>query len=73
VQDARTIYNAATTAQARLALVQNYLDPTSYSHMTDYTVDAAKVKTEALTKESLYLTFTTWTTNSYPRVNMVTE
>jgi len=36
-------------------------------------VDAAKVKTEALTKESLYLTFTTWTTNSYPRVNMVTE
>jgi len=70
LQNARTTYNNATN---RLTLMQNYLDPTSYQHMADNTVDAAKVKTEALAKEGLYLTFTTWTTNSYPRVNMVTE
>ncbi|MFZ4681722.1 MAG: type II secretion system protein [Terrimicrobiaceae bacterium] len=70
LQDARSIYNAASN---RLTLIQNYLDPSSYEHMAENTTDAAKVKTEALAKESLYLSFTTWTTNSYPRVNMVTD
>lgn len=70
LQDARTLYNAASN---RLALVQNYLDPTSYEHMIDNTADAARVKTEALARNGLHLTFTAWTTNAYPRVNMVTD
>ncbi len=70
LQDARTLYNNATN---RLVLVQNYLDPSSYAHMTENTADAAKIQSEALAKEGLYLTFTAWTTNSYPRVNMVAE
>ena len=70
LQDARTTYNNQPTALAKLALIQNYLDPSTYAHFTEYTTNAALLQSDAMRKEGAYLQFTSWATNAYPRVNM---
>ncbi|HRJ73002.1 MAG TPA: type II secretion system protein [Terrimicrobiaceae bacterium] len=70
LQDARTAYNNQSTALAKLSLIQNYLDPSTYAHFTGYTTNTAQLQSEAMRKEGVYLQFTSWATNAYPRVNM---
>jgi len=71
IANARTMYNAATTAQAKFVLIQNYLDQNTYEHFIANTTDAAKLQSEAMVQTGVYLQFSSWATNSYPRVNMV--
>ena len=73
VADVRTRYNAATTALAKLALVQSYLDEATYEHFTTNTTDATKLKTSAMIKVSpqRYLQMPTWASGSYPKVDLL--
>jgi len=64
--NAKTTYNASGN---RLALISNYLDPTTYAHFTENTTVAAHPQTEAMVKTGQHLEFSTWGTD-YPRVNM---
>lgn len=65
LQNARVAYSASTNP---LALVTDYLDPSTADH---FDVAGGLIQSDALTKSGLALQFSTWTTNSYPRVNMV--
>lgn len=67
LQNARVAYSATNN---HLALVSGYLDPSTADHLT---VDAGKVRSDALTKSGMSLQFSAWTTNSDPRVNMVSD
>ena len=71
IANARTMYNAAATAQAKLVLIQSYLDQNTYDHFISFTSDADNVQSEAMGQLGISLQFSTWATNTYPRVNMV--
>ncbi len=65
---AKTAYTAATN---RLALIQDYLDPITYQHFTNYSSNLIYPQSDAMAKTGQHLEFTAWgTNNSYPRVNM---
>lgn len=66
---ARTAYNAASSAGAKLTLLRAYLSADSYSHFTNFSTSTA-IKSDALARAGQYLTFSTWTTNNYPTVEM---
>jgi len=68
LQTARTAYS---NASPKLALLSNYLDPSTYNHLTNYSVSTStQVKSDAMNKIGVHLEFSTWTTN-YPIVNQV--
>ena len=69
LQTARTAYS---NASPKLALLSNYLDPSTYSHLTNYsTNNQNQIKSDAMNKIGVHLEFTnTWTTN-YPIVNQI--
>lgn len=67
---ARTAYNGAATGLAKLALLQPYLDTSTYEHLTNFTTNANQIASDAMIRNGLYLEFTTWDTNTYPRVNL---
>ena len=73
MQSARLAYSNEATSLDKLGLIQDYLDPTSYEHMTAGNADASKIQTDAMLKSGVYLQFSTWTTTNYPRVNMVLQ
>ena len=71
LQTARTAYSAASTGLAKLALLSNYLDPSTYNHLIQYSTNNNLIKSDAMNKIGVHLEFTnTWTTN-YPIVNQV--
>lgn len=69
---AKAEYNAATTSLARLTLVQDYLDASTYAHLLANTSDPNRVRSDAMAKTSQYLALTSWSDGSYPKVNLVT-
>lgn len=71
ISSVRTMYNAANSALAKMTLIQPYFDQGTYEHFTNFTLDANAIQSEAMAKSGVSLQFSTWTTNSYPRVNMV--
>jgi len=69
---ARTAYNTATAATAKLALLQPYLHSETYNHLTSRTT-SSRVISEAMAGSGTYLEFMTWgtnATNSYPIIEM---
>lgn len=70
---ARGIYNATGTPQARLLLVQGYLDATTFEHFADSTTNANKVETAAMKHIGQYIDLPSWSYGSYPQVNLVTS
>lgn len=70
VSAAKTAYGSASTAVAKLGLLQSYLDSGTYDHLVEYSTNSAQIQSEALSKIGHSLVFSTWGTNSYPRVNM---
>ncbi len=70
---AKTEYNAATTGLGRLALVQDYLDTSTYTHLVANTSDPDEVRSDAMAKTSQHLAITAWADGSYPKVNLVTS
>lgn len=73
VKDVLTRYNGATTALAKLALVQAYIDDATYSHITSNTTDADALKTGAMKKVTpqRYLRMPAWSSGSYPKVELL--
>jgi prepilin-type N-terminal cleavage/methylation domain-containing protein len=67
---ARNDYAAAgTTSRARLDLVKDYLDDATYLQFTG----AEDVQTDAMARTAQHLEITDWPTDSYPRVNLLSE
>jgi hypothetical protein len=62
-------YNAASTASARYALFQNYLDDATRDN---FTVDntTAKITSQAMRDVNKYLTLPNWAASSYPKVQL---
>ncbi|MEO6846114.1 MAG: type II secretion system protein [Chthoniobacterales bacterium] len=70
---AQATYNAQTTGIARLGLVKDYLDQSTYDHLTANTTDDNQVASSAMIKTSQYLQITDWPTRSYPKVNLISQ
>jgi len=68
LQNARATYSGAGTALAQLALLTNYLHPSTYSHLTNYS-SSTQIKSDAMNKIGVYLQFSSWGTTNYPIVN----
>lgn len=66
----RTSYNNASNALARLALVQAYLDPDTYSHFTTNTSDPAKIQSDAMKRAGKWIELPAWQAGSYPQVDL---
>ncbi len=66
---ARTRYTAASNMTAKLALLQGHLSADTYSHLTEFST-GTKVQSDALQRAGHYLTFSAWTTNNTPTVEM---
>lgn len=69
---ARGIYNASGNPQARLLLVQDYLDATTFQHFAETTTNTSKVETDAMKKIGQYVDLPSWSYGSYPQVNLIT-
>lgn len=81
---ARTIYNAQTTAKAKLILiggdydvsdgtstiVSGFLDESTMSHFIKNTSDSDKIQSQALKKTDQYLSLADWNAASYPKVEL---
>ncbi|MEM7600121.1 MAG: type II secretion system protein [Verrucomicrobiota bacterium] len=69
---ARTAYNNASTSKGRLQLVGSYLDDTTLSHFLNpsNTTNNNEVRSAALKKTSQYLDLSSWSTSSYPKVEL---
>lgn len=71
IPGAKSSYTAAGTALAKLALVQNYLEPGTYEHFTNFSTGDSAVQSDAMAKIGVSLVFSAWnSSNAYPRVNM---
>jgi prepilin-type N-terminal cleavage/methylation domain-containing protein len=71
VAEIQTTYNAATTAVARLQLVQGYLDATTASYLISSSTNTSKITSDALNTTKQYLGMPNWTTTSvYPQVTL---
>lgn len=68
----RTVYNAAGSSLARLQLVGGYLDDATLAHFVANTdADSPNnVLSAALSKTGQYLLLGTWSTTSYPKVEL---
>ncbi len=63
----RSTYSASGT---KLALIGSYLDADTLAHFGASSTNATQVRSEALNKIGKYLTFSTWSSTNYPRVEM---
>jgi len=69
--DARTLYAGQATGLLKLNnLIDDYLDPATLKHFQDNTPSGSDVRSEAMVKTSHYVTFSTWATNTYPKVEL---
>lgn len=73
VEEIRTDYNSRLTSLARLNLVAAYMDATTVSHLTSYTTNSGKIKSEALSATKQYISMPDWAANSYPQVLLNAE
>lgn len=64
---ARTAYSAASD---KLALVRDYLQASTYDHLDDNTTAANQIKSSAMNKAGVYLSFSEWNATNYPSVEM---
>lgn len=72
LQSARAAYSGASTALAKLALLNAYLHPETYSHFSNYS-SSSQIKSEAMTKVGIHLEFSSWGTTNYPIVGWYTN
>ena len=71
IAEIQATYNAASTALARLQLVQGYLDATTASYLISSTTNSAKITSDALNTTKQYIGMPNWTTTTvYPQVTL---
>ncbi len=68
LQAAKTLYDGAASASAKLALVSPYLDPATTAQFTAHGAVANALNTETMEKTQQYVVFSTWEAGSYPKV-----
>lgn len=73
VAEVRALYNAASGSEARLALVRAYLDDVSYSHFVSQSAlsSADRVESSATRKLGWHISLPSWSSGSYPKVDLV--
>ena len=69
IEQVRVSYNARTTAAARLLLFQGYLDDATRSSISVNNT-TGRMTTDAMLQTGYYLTLPTWSTGSYPKVQI---
>jgi prepilin-type N-terminal cleavage/methylation domain-containing protein len=71
IAEIQTTYNNATTALARLELVQGYLDGSTASYLITSTTNSAKIASDALNTTNQNIQMPNWTTATvYPQVTL---
>jgi prepilin-type N-terminal cleavage/methylation domain-containing protein len=71
IAEIETTYNNASTALARLQLVQGYLDASTASYLISSTTNSAKITSDALNTTNQYIAMPNWTsTTVYPQVTL---
>ncbi len=73
ISEIRSVYNTASTSEARLNLVRNYLDDETYDHFfqQDQIQPSDEVTSEATRRLGWHISLGTWVDNSYPKVDLV--
>jgi len=73
VSEARAAYNGEESSLDRLALVQGYLDDSSYEHILSQsaTDDSGEILSEAVRKLGWHISLGAWAGDSYPKVELV--
>lgn len=73
LESIRADYNSRSTPLARFNLIGTYLDDSTVTHFTTYTSNSGKVQSDALKKAGQYLDLSSWTSGSYPKVELIYE
>lgn len=68
LSDAKTLYDAASTGAAKLALISPYLDSTTVSQFSAHGTVANALQSDAMEKTDHYITFSAWNAGSYPKI-----
>ena len=69
IEQVRVAYNAPTTAAARLLLFQGYLDEATRASITVNST-TGRLTTDAMLQTGYYLTLPSWSSGSYPKVQI---
>lgn len=67
---AKTVYDAATTAAAKLALIDDYLDASTAGQFVAHASIGNALNSEVMEKTGQYVTFSTWPSGGYPKVEL---
>ena len=71
ISGALSLYNTAGNSMARLNLVSRYLDDSTVAHFTLNSGAGGAVKSVALKKIGQQIDLPTWSSSSYPKVELV--
>ena len=75
VSGVRSTYNGATTSEARLTLIKDYLDEETYDHFWDQDLvqPSDEISSEATRKLGWHISLPDWASGSYPKVSLDKE
>lgn len=73
LESVRAIYNSYPTSLAKLNVIGRYLDDSTSSHLISSTTNSDKIKSDALFNARQYLSLSSWTAGSYPKVDLSSE
>jgi len=68
IASARAAY---TTNLNKLDLIGPYLDASTSNHFAEFSTNSTQLSSEAMRRLGNYVQFSAWSSNSYPRVNML--
>jgi len=67
---AKSAYDAAATASAKMALIDGYLDDSTASQFTAHASVSNALNSPVMLKTGHYITFSAWSSGSYPKVQL---
>ncbi len=71
IAQVRSSYTGTSHSLGKLNLLEDYLDEGTFQHFQDVTTETDKILSASLVKLGKHIQFSSWATNSYPRVQMV--
>jgi prepilin-type N-terminal cleavage/methylation domain-containing protein len=67
---AKAAYDLTTTGLAKLALLDDYLDPSTAGQFVAHASVSNALNSDVMEKTGQYITFSTWPTGGYPKVDL---
>ncbi len=67
---ARSFYEAQTTVAQKVALIEPYISKSTKDQLKAHATIGDALNTDAMEKTGKYVTFSTWTAGSYPKVQV---